>query len=200
MINTVYSRTLSTKEKTHLDEIYKLRYRVFVQEKRWRKETVSKMESDDYDMDCTFITLYMSDCSGNETLIGVTRVIPLTNDVMLDRDFAELVPNVVLDRESGLEITRFAIDKEFRHYHLDIEIYKRLFLWTKENNIKNWYFVVEPKYLKYLKRLKIAARQIGVTKVFDDGVMAIAVHMNIKEVMEKLEIENKELYDKLQDL
>ncbi len=200
MVNTIYAKILSASEKFDLKEIYKLRYEVFVEEKNWIDKAVctTRMEVDTYDQNCTYITLNTLDENGEEKLIGISRVIPLTNTIMLDKDFKELVENVKLKRETSLEITRLTIARDYRHLHLDVELYKNLFKWSGEKQIDDWYFVVEPKYLKYLNRLGIEARQIGANKVFPDGVEAIAVHLNLPEVMIKLKKRNEELYLRLQ--
>lgn len=182
-------------EQNLLEGIFKLRYEVYVNEKRWVRDSGNQMERDNYDGYAGYIAaLRQDEISGAPSVIATARFIPLEKKVMLDEEFRDLVPGVALIREEAIEITRIAIDKKYRNQHLDLLIYQKLIQWSFENNINHWYFVVEPKYLRYLNRFGIMAIQIGEEKVFEDGVKAIAAYINLKYVLEFLKLNNNRLY------
>ena len=112
------------------------------------------MEQDSYDTYAKYVAvLKQNETTGVEELIATARFISLGNKVMLDDDFSELVEGVKLTRQNAIEITRIAIAGKYRNQRLDLLIYQQLIQWSYENNIRYWYFVVEPKYLIYLSDL-----------------------------------------------
>jgi N-acyl-L-homoserine lactone synthetase len=181
-------------EQNLLMGIFRLRYEVYVKEKRWARDFGNQMERDNYDEYAGYIALTQDDISGGGTVVATARFISLEKKVMLDEEFHELVADVDLIREGAIEITRIAIDKKYRNQHLDMRVYQKLIQWSLENQINHWYFVVEPKYLRYLNRCGIMAVQIGTEKVFADGVKAIAAYIDLKQVLQFLKSYNYRLY------
>jgi len=192
-------KVITKQDQNVLENIFRLRYSVYVIEKGWAPDAGNLMEQDNYDEQAGYIAvLQKGEVPGvAEEVIATARFISLQNKIMLDEEFHELVAGVDLIREGAIEITRIAIDNRFRHQHLDIQIYQKLVQWSIENNIQYWYFVVEKKYLRYLNRLGIKAVRIGKAKTFPDGVTAIAAYIDLKWVLEVLQSENNQLYLKV---
>ena len=191
----IQARIATIEEQETMEGIYRLRNAVYAKEKGWAPDQDTGMEQDNYDNENSrYAAVSITDEAGKASVIGCQRIIPLRFPIMLDNEFRDLIPGIELIRGSAIEVTRIAIDKKFRRQCADLFIYREVVKWSKENNIIHWYFVTEPKYLHYLNRLGIEAVQIGVAKVFPDGVEAIAVYIDLPLVLERLKANKPELY------
>jgi N-acyl-L-homoserine lactone synthetase len=195
-MKNINAKVISTEDQNVMEGIFGLRHNVYVNEKGWAPDSGNQIERDHYDEYAGYIAvLKQNETSGADEVIATARFISLEKKVMLDDEFKELVEGAELVRENAIEITRIAIDKKYRNKRLDILIYRELIQWSSENNVRHWYFVVEPKYLHYLNHFGITAVQIGKPKIFPDGVEAMAVYIDLKHVLEVLKSKNNRFYN-----
>ena len=196
----IHAELVTTEAKETMEGIYRLRNRVYAKEKGWAPDQSTGMEQDHYDnQNSIYVAVSAPVEDGAERVMGCLRAIPLSFKVMLDDEFRSLIPGGTLIRESAIEITRIAVDKEYRRKGIDLYIYRELVRWSRENNIIHWYFAVEPKYLLCLNRLGIEAVNIGEKFIFPDGVEVLAGYIDLPKVLEKLAINNPKLYRFIMD-
>ncbi len=90
-----------------LDDMHRLRHRVFRERMNWDVTSVNGMEFDEFDLcDPTYIV-----CRDAEAVYGCWRLLPTTGDYMLHDVFADLLEGQPAPRaEDVWECSRFAVD------------------------------------------------------------------------------------------
>ncbi|NBT85140.1 MAG: GNAT family N-acetyltransferase [Alphaproteobacteria bacterium] len=91
-----------------LDEMYKLRYRVFCKELKWEVKTHNGMEKDEFDEKNAYYIIAKDE---NGVVRGCQRLIEMTNPCMLDGSFSGLLTSLKDFKHAGYwEASRFAVD------------------------------------------------------------------------------------------
>ena len=108
-----------------LDEMYKLRYRVFCKELKWAVKTYDGMEKDEFDEKNAYYIIAKDE---KGIVRGCQRLIEMTNPCMFDGPFSSFLSNLKDFKQPGYwEASRFAVDHNYN------EIY------TQKNS---WYFAL----------------------------------------------------------
>lgn len=94
-----------------LDDMFKLRARVFKERLRWDVDVVDGRERDAYDSCAPVYLIYTGD--DGATLKGSLRLLPTTGPTLLAEHFADTIPDAaLLSAPTIWECTRFCLDHE----------------------------------------------------------------------------------------
>jgi acyl homoserine lactone synthase len=109
MIDIVTAASEGAKSKA-LEDMYRLRHRVFKERLRWDVQSKNGMERDEYDdLDAAYLLAY----DDSDTLRGTWRLLPTTGRYMLRDVFAELMGDQPLPADRSVwEVSRFAVEPE----------------------------------------------------------------------------------------
>ncbi|MEP6932869.1 MAG: GNAT family N-acetyltransferase [Nitrospirota bacterium] len=145
-----------------LRQAYHLRHRVFAEKLRWVPERSDQLESDAYDAWSTSIGLF-----SNRQLLGMVRMTHAPFPFMLESEFSGCLVGSHRVRKAldTAEITRLAVDPTINNRGLSAKlmrtIFKGMYHWTRANNIRYTYLVVESRLLRVVQRIGWPCHAIG---------------------------------------
>jgi len=154
-------KTLITKEE--MIQAYQLRHRVFAERLKWVPERADRLETDVYDAWSTSIGVFDS----RKDLLGLVRMTHAPVPFMLESEFSGcLVGRHQVRKEiDTAEITRLAIDPEIVDRGLSARlmktVFKGMYQWCLQHEIRYTYMVVEHRLLKVVQRMGWPCRAIG---------------------------------------
>lgn len=95
----------------YINDIYKLRYKVFKEKLNWDVSTIDN----DKEIDCFDLIedLHYIIVVENEQLLGCIRLLPTMNDYMIEKVFPQLLDNIPKDKDLW-EGSRFAVLPEYK--------------------------------------------------------------------------------------
>jgi N-acyl-L-homoserine lactone synthetase len=94
-----------------LDNMYRLRDKVFLQKLNWDVKSQNGMEKDEYDEKDAYYIIYKDE---QGVIRGCQRFIEMTNQCMFDGPFRFLLSNISDFKRPGYwEVSRFAVDYEY---------------------------------------------------------------------------------------
>jgi N-acyl-L-homoserine lactone synthetase len=97
--------------KQELDDMYKLRHKVFFEHMQWQVRSDNGMEKDIYDEKETYYLIYKDE---QGVIRGCVRFIEMINDCMFDGPFDFALPKLAnFKRPRCWELSRLAIDCEY---------------------------------------------------------------------------------------
>lgn len=115
--------------RTDLDDMYRLRHRVFVEKLNWQVNSHNGMEKDEYD-ECNTHYIVYKDHVGR--VRGCQRLIEMTNNSMFNGPFKFMLPRYEYFKRQGYwEVTRMAVDNKYdEHFTKDEakEVASKLFM------------------------------------------------------------------------
>ena len=144
-------RTLATAEEFMAS--YRLRHQVFAERLQWVSLSEDRIEVDAYDAFATSVGLF----DAKDCLRGVFRMVRAPDPFMLESEFrACLLPGCEIRKERDTaEITRLAVDPTLIDKGLSIRLmqvlFKGVYQWCIENEIRFLYMVVEKRFLRALR-------------------------------------------------
>lgn len=140
-----------------LDDIYRLRHKVFFEKMKWTVDSSNGMERDTYDENNMFYLIY-KDIDG--IIRGCVRFIEMTNECMFDGPFKFALPDLNNFKRPGYwELSRLAIDSDYSKTYT-VEIAKKislnlisgyLYFATEIEEIQCTLSVAYPKTLEFHK-------------------------------------------------
>ena len=154
-------RTLCDDEE--LKSSYRLRHQVFAERLRWVTSSEDGIEVDSYDAFATSVGLF----DRNDRLRGVFRMVCPPYPFMLESEFkACLLPCCEIRKERDTaEITRLAIDPTVTDRGLSIRLmqvlFKGVYQWSMQNEIRFLYMVVEKRFLRVLRGMGFTCEAVS---------------------------------------
>lgn len=154
-------KTLSGEEE--LRAAYHLRHQVFADRLRWVARNPEELEVDTYDAFATSVGLF----DGDHHLLGVFRMISSSFPFMLESEFrACLLPHCRIRKASDtVEITRLAIDPMQTDKGLSTRLmqvlFKAVYQWSMQNDIRYLYMVVEKRFLRGLRGMGFTCEAVS---------------------------------------
>ena len=154
-------KTLITKEE--MTQAYQLRHRVFSERLRWVPERADRLEADVYDAWSTAIGVF----NNRKDLLGLVRMTHAPVPFMLESEFSACFVgrHQVRKETDTAEITRLAIDPEIADRGLSARlmktVFKGMYQWCLQHEIRYTYMVVEHRLLKVVQRMGWPCRPIG---------------------------------------
>ena len=175
-------RKLVTKE--DLSASYRLRHQVFAERLQWVDKSDDGIEVDAYDVFATSVGLF----DDAETLRGVFRMVTPPAPFMLESEFRPcLLPNCEVRRERDTaEITRLAIDPAVTDRGLSIRLmqvlFKGVYQWSMQNEIRFLYMVVEKRFLRVLRGMGFTCEPVSpAVSLPPAGALSIAAVLDWKQ-------------------
>lgn len=183
------------------EEIYetqKLRYQIFCQERGWLLENEDGCEWDRYDVCAIHFAAFTID-----GLAGCVRLIQHSSiGFMLENEFRKTLggKQLPLDREHSVEISRLCVRTGLPNTRKIVEgLYKAMYQWSKINDKKYWYIVVEEKYLRVLQRQCFPFKQIGPGYEWKKGVLSVPAVLDQEELEKVLSIKRSKFFKWLKE-
>jgi N-acyl-L-homoserine lactone synthetase len=170
----------------------RLRHEVFCENLKWVPPCSDGLETDEYDPFSMAIGVF----SAEEELLGVFRFLPPSWSFMLEREFAPLLaPGYRVRKEwDTAEVTRFTVAPDLRHHgispgHISRLMYKGMYQWSLENDVRYIYVAVERRFLRALVIAGYPYEAIGpVTALPPAGAESVAAILD----WENFRSENRE--------
>lgn len=154
-------KTIETNEE--MVQAYQLRHRVFAERLKWVPERADCLEADAYDAWSTSIGVF----NDKNDLLGLVRMTHAPVPFMLESEFSAcLVGQHQVRKEiDTAEITRLAVDPEIADRGLSARlmktIFKGMYQWCLQHEVRYTYMVVEHRLLKIVQRMGWPCRPIG---------------------------------------
>ncbi|MBI5328090.1 MAG: GNAT family N-acetyltransferase [Deltaproteobacteria bacterium] len=172
-------KTLSTHEE--MEEAFRLRHEVFVDELKWVPASPDGMEKDRYDAFADSLGVFDAD----NRLVGHVRLIPAPLPFMVEKEFACLLPKdkPFIKVSKMAECTRICVKKNYRAITIDSSLtlghllYKAVYQWGLMQDVKLLAAVVERGYYHYLKSF-FPFELLGNFSTIGDGVKAGVITVN----------------------
>jgi acyl homoserine lactone synthase len=175
-------RTLSDEEE--LTASYRLRHQVFAERLQWVAKSEDGIEIDAYDAFATSVGLF----DGDNHLRGVFRMVSPPSPFMLESEFSScLLPNCEIRKERDtVEITRLAIDPTLTDRGLSIRLmqvlFKGVYQWSMQNEIRFLYMVVEKRFLRVLRGMGFTCEAVSpAVSLPPAGALSIAALLDWKQ-------------------
>jgi len=171
----VYGQAVTKKEK---EEVYRIRYRVYGEEKGWIDPSgyPKGLERDEYDRRSVHFLARDETSRGVGTLRlirgSATRLLPVEKSFSID------IPR---SRNSGwAEASRLAVLAEMRGERAELGLFRYAFAWSLEHGIDRVYAVVEKKLLRLLQRTGLPFHELAEPK-YHFGAYTLPVCLMLQE-------------------
>lgn len=172
---------------SEVDFVYRLRYQIFSESLGWVPANEHKMERDSYDEKSIFYGVF-----DGAKLLAFIRLTPFPHNFMVEHEFKSLVSDshVIRKEPDTAETSRVCVAPEARALLIDnkgnaisivMMLFKAVYSWCRQNNVRYIYTVVEARMLRFLQRKGFPCRLIGTPCRMEDGVTAAAVSMDWQE-------------------
>jgi acyl homoserine lactone synthase len=173
-------KTICGLSSEYIFDYYHLRASVFRSELRWIGSPSDNIDIDPLDTNAVhFFTLSPSD-----KLIAALRILPAHEKWMLEEYFPALIPaGAELHTLDACEISRLAIDKEWRNYQIDSDLtvadvlYKGVFQYCLSHQIRFCYMVTTQALVSHLRKKGLPVKVIGSQRM-TDGLLAIMAQLD----------------------
>lgn len=155
-------------------DLLKFRHQVFRVQLGWVPPRPDGLDLDDYDAFSDNLAVI-----AQQQVVGSARFTPGDQPFMIEREFARLLaPGERIRKGAGCgEITRFAVGKTISSREtraIARLLYLSLWEWSRANEVRWLYFVVEPSFYRHLSRMGFPIQPVGVPRPLDGGVMSVA--------------------------
>lgn len=175
-----------------LRQAFQLRHRVFCEELKWVSETDDRSEIDEYDINAIHFGVFDKD----NILRAYLRLVHTNRPFMLKDIFGSLIgPGHELKRDTNTaEVSRLCVAPEARKdgvsgnfgvHNISMFLYKGVYHWCLENDVRYLYLVVEDKIFKLLNARGILCAMIGEPQLMPDGLNAVAGIIDWRDVEER---------------
>ena len=173
-------RTLCGLNSQYMYDYYDLRASVFRSELRWIGAPSDNIDIDPLDTNAVhFFTL-----SPSNKVIAALRILPANEKWMLEEYFPDLVPkDTALHTSDACEISRLAVDKEWRNYQIDSDLtvaevlYKGVFQYCLSHQVRTCNMVTTRALVSHLRKKGLPVKIIG-RKRMPDGLLAIMAQLD----------------------
>jgi acyl homoserine lactone synthase len=178
---------------------YELRHKVFAEELGWVQQNDNGLEQDAYDKYAEHFGVFK-----NTNILSYLRLVTPDYRFMLEKEFSNLVsPGYVLRKDSDTrEVSRLCVDFDERSTRFCTDIgqlgvsmflYRRVYQWCAEFNVRYLYLVVEYKVFRLLKMLGFPCALIGEPTRMSDGIVAAAAIMDWRDFEDRNLLQKPEL-------
>ena len=174
-----------------LEQMFRLRYRVFRQKLGWRVDAVDGQERDDFDAHDPHYLVALDDAPDGaldvgSSAIGCWRLLPTTGRTMLGGVFDTCLRGDSMPvRGDVWELSRFTIDGgagggQIRINDVAIEMMDRLIRFADERGIREYVTVVALPVERLMRRAGIELERFGDARPSDlDGVRSVACRVRL---------------------
>jgi len=173
-------RTICGLNSQDMFDYYHLRASVFRSELRWLGSPSDDIDIDPLDTNAVhFLTI-----SPGDKVIAALRILPTNETWMLDEYFPMLIPaDTNLHTSDACEISRLAVDKEWRNYEIEPDLtvaeilYKGVFQYCLSHQIRFCNMVTTRALVCHLRKKGLPVKVIGKQRM-PDGLLAIMAQLD----------------------
>jgi len=164
--------------KNDLENMYRLRHKVFYEKLKWDVISKNGMEKDEYDEQNMYYLIY-KDQQG--IVRGTLRFVEMSNNCMFDGPFKFSLPDLISYKNSNYwELSRAVVDADYNEtYTANIakNIYVQLLvglnytLWTRFQNIKKCLSIAYPSVVFLGKKYGMLLHQISQERINNEDII-----------------------------
>jgi len=173
-------KTLCGLNSQYMFDYYHLRASVFRSELRWIGTPSDNIDIDPLDTSAVhFFTL-----SPGDKVIAALRILPANETWMLDEYFPMMIPGETnLHSSDACEISRLAVDKEWRNYEIDLDLtvaellYKGVFQYCLSHQIRICNMVTTRALVCHLRKKGFPVKVVDSQRM-SDGLLAIMAQLD----------------------
>lgn len=180
----------TTSDADELDEIYKIRYKVYCEEYHYleKENYPDNREFDEFDTNS--VHLVVRHKSGElaataRLILGSNDGLPIFKHFDLDIEISEE------SKKNSAEVSRLIVARHFRRRHLLMVLVKGLYLLAKKKNINDVFCVLDDRLIPNLNELGIPITKIGKSRIYQGVTAPYLIHVN--EIEELMRDRNKSL-------
>jgi acyl homoserine lactone synthase len=170
-------------DKVRLEQMHRLRAKIFKDRKRWDVSIIADMEIDGYDALNPYY-LILDDESASESLFGCWRILPTTGPYMLKNTFPELLHGAQAPNcERIWELSRFAIlSREISPQGLSLDsimAIRALIQFAIERGVEQFVTVTTLGVEKLLRRKGLDISRFGpAMRIGIENAIALRIELN----------------------
>ena len=180
-------KTICGLNNEYMFDYYHLRASVFRSELRWIGNPSDDIDIDPLDTNAVhFFTL-----SPTDKVVAALRILPACEKWMLEEYFPGLIPaGTELHTLDACEISRLAIDKEWRSYQINSDLtvadllYKGVFQYCLSHQIRLCNMVTTRSLVSHLRRKGMPIRVVDSQRM-GDGLLAIMAQLDWYSFIDK---------------
>ncbi len=160
-----------------VEEMFRLRYRLFVEKFKWNVSHRDGMEIDEFDAlpDCTHFIV--SDRNG---VAGSTRLLPSTGPYLVEKFFPQAIDGALPKEESYWEVSRATVElegwkgREFaRTVDVQRELFAAMYEWCLARNIPYLFGVADIRFRAVTQAFSLPREPMGpIVKLSDCEIYA----------------------------
>lgn len=166
-------RNRSRGEGRLVEDMHRLRARIFADRLRWNVSCPAGLERDEFDdLDPTYILAL----SGRRQVIGCARLLPATGTTMLQQVFPQLLADWRLEaHEAMIESSRFCVDTsstegrgaDFLH-RATVTLFSGIIEWGMAHGYRELVTATDLRFERILKRAGWPMRRLGVPQTINE--------------------------------
>jgi acyl-homoserine lactone synthase len=160
-----------------LDQHFRLRHEIFVQERGWKDFDRGTIETDQYDNEHSIYAVAVDD---DDDAVGCFRLYPTTLPHMLSEQFASMVDGSIVERSDILELTRFSISKRRRDSRTYHELFLGLLEYCLSEGISGTTALMRTLRIPVIQSVGMTVHPLGLSKDID-GEINTAVLLEMTE-------------------
>lgn len=181
----------TTDNDDELEELYKLRYHVYCEEYKYIdiSNTVNGLEMDQWDPHSVHFVIR----DLNKEISATVRLVKNSkNKFPIEHHFKFDIDLSYLDKNATVEISRLIVTRQYRRQHLLFLLIKGIYLYVKENEINNIFFVIDDRLYTLLIKMGVPVRRIGKPTMYQGFTYPCL--LTIEDFERDIKINNKRLY------
>lgn len=186
----------TTESESELNEIYRLRYKVYCEEYGYldKEKYKNGMETDEWDAHSEHFVI--RDNRGHiaataRLILGSNLGLPIEKHFDLDISLSNY------PHENIGEISRLIVAREHRRHHLLFVLIKGIYLYVKQRKVQYVFSVMDDRLYPMIKAFGIPYRRIGKPSLYQGYTYPCIV--DVSELEEQLKTENPRLLKYLMD-
>lgn len=160
-----------------MDQLFRVRREVFVDERGWREFDTGLHERDCYDDDDAsyVVALDKDGCAA-----GCFRLYPTTLPHMLSESFAFTVDGPVIRRSDVMEMTRFHLRKDWRHREAYLELMAAIPEIGLELGLTGIAALVQTLRIPVMRATGLSVKPLGLPQIID-GLSHTAILLEVDQ-------------------
>jgi acyl-homoserine lactone synthase len=164
-----------------LDQLFRMRHEIFVQERGWKDFDRGTIESDQYDNEHA---VYAACVDRQDDVIGCFRLYPTTLPHMLSETFASMVDGPIIQRPDVWEVTRYSIAKDRRDSRTFQELFLGLVEYCMSQGIVGTTALMRTLRLPVLQSIGMIVRPLGLpADVGGESNLAVLIETSEQSLM-----------------
>ena len=174
-----------------LEQAFRLRYKVYCEEKKWLKKEdyPNEIEKDGYDKKAVHVIAFDEDFR----LVGNMRIIQRKDFRKLPFEAHPSLAGRKIHYPGMVELSRFVIRTDGNSLRLARELLRAVYQTSLNLGVENWINVCEPSLIRLLAKFKYYFEPIANPSVYYGGFTQPTI-LNVKETQDKWQKSDQEAW------